>query len=98
MTDRFDSTDRPAAHHRDDSVGAPPDADLDAELRATDGLFAAAFAQLGDLPADLEQRARLGASATLMDRSLLGIAVDLMTVGVDTLRLLARDAPGGSKP
>ncbi len=74
------------------------DVDLDAELHATDGLFAAAFAHLGDLPADLEQRARRGASATMMDRSLIGIAVDLMSVGVDTLRLLGGNGTGGSRP
>lgn len=80
----------------------PPDAlpedDLDAALHSTDGLFTAAFAQIGDLPADLEQRARHGASSALMGRSVLGIVVDLMTVGVDTLRLLAGDAQRDSKP
>ena len=64
------------------------DDQLDDELAATEGLFDSVLAQFVAPPADLEQRTEVAASSTLRDRSALWMCADLLSVGVDTLRLL----------
>lgn len=79
------------------------DSELDAQLGSSESLasaalFSAAFAQQEPPPADLERRAQLGASARMLERSLLGLIVELFFVGFSTIETLAAgDSEGGEQ-
>lgn len=78
-----------------ESTGSWPDDldDVDNELAATDHLFTDSLAHILAPPADLEQRTNVTIAQSLLNRSALGTAADLLTVGWHTVRLLARTHP-----
>ena len=72
----------------DIDVAGADNGDIDADLEATDVLLHDSLAQLFRPPADLETRTQRHVATSLMSRSFLGTASDLLTVGFHTLRLL----------
>jgi len=67
--------------------------DLDVELAATDPGLASSLAQLLAAPADLERRTQTQVTDSLLQRSFLGTASDVLTVGWRTIRFLVSDPP-----
>lgn len=83
-----------APFDRESTASWPDDLDeVDHELAATDHLFTASLAHILAPPADLEQRTNITIAESLLSRSALGTAADLLTVGWHTLRFLAQTQP-----
>ena len=74
-----------------DEADAYLDAELAASESALDDTFRSSLAQLLSAPEGLASRTAEGVNDALLNRSTLATAVDLVTVGWHTIRLLAGD-------
>ena len=81
-------------HHLDDQgVDELSDAQLDAELDATDPWLAPSLAHILAPPADLQRRTTSVVREGLLARSTVDTAVGMLSVGMQTLRLLFTSPP-----